>query len=225
MFRHCLLALCLAAYSTFANAQNGGADSRVEFRVARFDVMDRVSPVFKAGSPDTGVEVTVPLTFIGGPYKASLREGRFLDLWRGNSEKPEISLPIAENEHKELLLLFIPVEQSFKIIKVLTPNTRMRGGDHFIVNATPSRMAIKLEENKPLLIPPAQSEILRSPRTDDVFSVPVLISFEEQGKWNLASTENWPIDRRFRKYLFAYISPRTRHLAFHCLTERFENGK
>jgi hypothetical protein len=226
MNRTLLTTIWMLAASGFADAQNRGGDApQVEFRVTRFDPADRKSPTFKTGTASGGVDVEIPLTYIGGPYKVALREGEFLDFRQGEAKQPEISLQIAENERKDLLLLFIPVEQSYKVIKVNTPISRIRGGDRFIINTTQSRMAIKLGSDVPIFIPPGKSEVLRGPGGDDTVSVPVLISLEEDGKWTLASTENWHVDPRFRKYLFAYTSPRNRHLAFHGLTERVDVRK
>ncbi len=218
----CALMLFSSGFAA-AQSQTDGA-SRIDFRVTRFDPGDQASPVFKAGAGGD-VEVEVPLTHIGGPHKATLRDGRFLDFRRGNAELPEISLPIAENERKDLLLLFIAVEKGYRVLKVNTPLSLIRGGDRFIINATSHRLAIKSGEAKPVLIDPGKSGLLGAPRGDGMVSVPVLISLEEDSRWKLASTENWHIDTRFRRYLFAYISPRTRQLAFHAVSERTERDE
>ena len=195
--------------------------AQVEFRVTRFDPGDQVSPVFKVGpTASGGVEVEVPLTYIGGPHKATLRDGRFLDFWRGDAEKPEISIPIAENERADLLLLFIQMENRFEVIKVNTPLSRMRGGDRYLVNATTQRLAVKMGDAEPVVIEPRKAGLLRVPVGEEVISVSVRIGVEKDGGWDLASTENWPIDPRFRRYLFAYISPRNRQLTFHGVSER-----
>jgi hypothetical protein len=217
------LGVVLALACGFATAQNrtDASSPQVEFRVTRFDPTDQASPVFIIGHASGKVEVEVPLTYIGGPHKATLRDGRFLDLWRGNAELPEISLPIAGDERKDLLLVFIPAEQSFKVIKVNTPLSRIRGGDRFIINATNKSLALKSGGDKPVFIDSGKSGLLRGPGGGEILSVPVLISLkEESDDWKLASTENWQFDPRFRRYLFAYISPRTRQLTFHGVAER-----
>ncbi len=95
----CLPIVLLLAASPQVMGQGGGkAGPQVEFRVTRFDPADRESPVFRVGTLGHEVDVEVPLTYIGGPYKAHLREGGFLDFWRGEGEKPEISLTITEAE-------------------------------------------------------------------------------------------------------------------------------
>lgn len=219
-----LIAITLALACGFTTAQGQtNASAQVEFRVTRFDPSDQAIPVFKVGPASGDKEIEIPLTYIGGPHKATLRDGQFLDLWRGDSEQAEISLPIAENERKDLLLVFIPVEQSFKVIKINTPLSRIRGGDRFIINATNKSLAIKSDKAKPVVIAPGKSGLLSGPGGDEIVSIPILISLkEESGDWKLASTENWQIDPRFRRYLFAYMSPRNRQLTFHGVTERME---
>jgi len=198
----------------------GGKVAEVEFRVTRFDPGDRPSPEFRVGTAAGQVEVEVPLTFIAGPFKAPLRDERFLDFWRGGGAEPEISLPIAEAERKDLLLFFIPQGEGFKVLKVVTPLAKIRGGDRYVVNATATQLAVKLGEARPLLIEPGKAGLVRGPGGDDVVSLPVLISQKKGEGWKLASTENWYCDPRIRKFLFAYISPRTRQLVFHGVSER-----
>jgi hypothetical protein len=215
-----LFLLGMLAFSLPAAGQDKKAGPEVEFRVTRFDPADRPPPEFKVGLPGLQTDVKVPLTHIAGPFKTRLREGGFLDFWRGSEEKPEISLRITEAEQKDLLLFFIPFKESFKIMKVSTSPNRISGGDRLLVNATKSQMAIKLGNAKPLLIEPGKSKLLKGPGGKDAVSIPVLISLKEGKEWKLVSTEQWLCDPRFRKFLFAYISPRTRHLAFHGVRER-----
>ena len=47
----------------------------------------------------------------------------------------------------------------------------------------------------------------------------MVVNLKQDGEWKLASTEDWPCDPRFRKYLVAYMSPRSRQLVFHSLSE------
>jgi len=213
-----IISAALAVPLTAQDADKGGA--RVEFRVTRFDPGDRPPPEFKVGTAGGQVELAVPLTFIEGPHKASLRDDRYLDFWRGNSERPEISVSIGENERKDLLLVFMPVGESFKVMKVLTPLTNLRGTDRYLVNVTEDSLAVKIGNGQPVRIDSGKSGILKGPGGDDTVSLPVLISQRKGEEWKLASTENWPFDPRFRGYLFAYMSPRTRHLTFHSISER-----
>ena len=217
---HVLVPFLLTSYSVLAQDNGAKIANKVEFRVTRFDPNDRKSPVFHAGSEGKKVEIEVPLTYIAGPFEVSLRDGIFLDLTRGGAEKPEISIEISPAEHKNLLLVFFQQDDAFKVLKILTPSSRIKGGDRFIINVTQSDMAIKFGQSKPLTILPGKSGILSGLPGSAIVSLPVLISLKQQDKWEIVSTENWPCDSRFRKYLFAYMSPRSRQLVFHSVTER-----
>jgi hypothetical protein len=70
------------------------------------------------------------------------------------------------------------------------------------------------------MIPAGKSDVLSGPPGSEIVSLPVLISLKHEEQWKLASTEQWPIDPRFRKYLVAYMSPRSNQLVFHSVTER-----
>jgi hypothetical protein len=140
----------------------------------------------------------------------------------GSTEKPEISLEIKENERKHLLLVFFPEGTGFRVLKVLTSPTTIKGGDRFVINTSPNDIAIKLGDSKPLSIPSARTGLLAGPGGSKIVSLPVVINQKQDGEWKLASTEDWPCDPRFRKYLIAYMSPRTRQLVFHSVTELSE---
>ena len=211
--------LILAGFPAQAQGTATKKAATVEFRVTRFEVEDRESPVFRAGR-DRELEIEVPLTFIAGPFEAPLRDGKTLDLWQGAAEKPAISLEIKPEESKHLLLVFFQQGDEFRVLKVHSPPNRIKGGDRYIVNVTPYEMAVKLGNMEPLMIPASKSGVLTGPPGKEIVSLPVLISLKQENEWKLASTEQWPCDPRFRKYLFAYMSPRTRQLVFHSVTER-----
>jgi hypothetical protein len=221
-FTPCVLTAFTLVAGFPALAQSGGKDKvpQVEFRVTRFDPGDRASPVFRTGSGEGKIDIEVPLTFIAGPFEAPLRDGTTLDLWQGAAEKPAISLEITPAERKHLLLVFFQQGETFRVLKVLTPPDRIKGGDRFIINVTPHELAIKLGDSKPLLIQAGKSGVLAAPQESKIVSLPVLVSLKQGEDWKLASTESWPHDPRFRRYLIAYLSPVSRQLAFHILPER-----
>ncbi len=220
----CVLTSLLLSFDLPILAQSADEKkaTKVEFRVTRFDLDDRESPVFRVGSADRQVEVEVPLTFIAGPFKAPLRDGKMLDFWQGAAEKPAISVEIEPTELKHLLLVFFQQKETFRVLKVQSPPTQIKGGDRFIINACPNEMAIKLGNAKPVMIPAGKSGVIAAPAGSEIVSIPVLISLKHGEEWKLASTEQWPIDPRFRKFLVAYMSPRSRQLIFHSVSERMQ---
>jgi hypothetical protein len=218
----CLLAAIFWLAGLPVHAQDTATKkaAKVEFRVTRFDIEDRQSPVFRAGTGDRQVEIEVPLTFIAGPFEAPLRDGNKLDLWQGAAEKPALTVEITPAEREHLLLVFFQQDETFRVLKVHSPPSRIKGGDRFIINATPNEMAVKLGNAAPLMIPASKSAVLAGPPGSAIVSLPVLVSLKQEDQWKLASTEQWPCDPRFRKYLVAYMSPRTLQLVFHSVTER-----
>ena len=220
--RHLALAASLlcAQLPTAAAQTREAPSSSVTFRVARFDPADRESPKFKAGSGDSKEEIEVPLTHIAGPFKATLRDARFLDFWgMAAAGKPEVSLEITATERDDLLLIFFPDGEGYRVMKVNTSPARIKGGDRFIINTTPTEIGIKLGTSEPVVIPPAKTGLLAAPPSTKPVSLPVVVNLKQDGEWKLASTEDWPCDPRFRKYLVAYMSPRSRQLVFHSLSE------
>lgn len=196
------------------------ASSSIEFRVTRFDPGDARPPEFRTGKVSGSTGFEIPITYIAGPYKATLRDDVFLDLWRGDAEVPEISLRIDPFEREHLLLAFIPHESGFRILKITTPPEKIKGGDRLIINVSPDELAFRLGDMQPIRIPSGASALLKGPPGQEIVSLPALIHRKTGETWELASTEQWPCDPRFRKFLFAYVLPGSRHLIFHAVSER-----
>lgn len=208
--------LLLTAFSSFG--QTSDKADNVIFKVTRFDPNDRPSPTFFLGGKNSKEEVTVPLTHLEGPFKQTLGEGGFLNFWRGDEEKPEISVKINPSERKNLLLVFVPQKESFSVLKINMGNGKFKGGDRFIVNVTKKDIAIRMGNMKPLYVKSLKKGILRAPSKGSLF--PVLIKQRQSKEWALVGTEDWHIDRRFRKILFIYRSPKNRGILFHGVSER-----
>jgi hypothetical protein len=225
MTRSILTILTALLSATMLHAQTAKkASSSVEFRVTRFDPGDARPPEFRTGNEPGSSSFKVPITYIAGPFKATLRDDLFLDLWRGDTKAPEISLRIKPNERANLLLAFIPHKSGFRILKINTPLEKLKGGDRLIINATSDSLAFQLGKMKRIRILSRKSGILKGPAGKKIVSLPALIhrktKTETGERWKLASTEQWPCDPRFRKFIFAYICPRHRHLVFHAVSER-----
>jgi hypothetical protein len=222
---HLLLPSVFLLATTLPSPAQGSEDKSptVSIRVTRFDPQDRESPKFKAGAGASKTEIEVPLTYIAGPFKATLRDEKFLDLWDPNpGEKPAISVEISATEREHLLLVFFPDGDKHRVMKVNASPTRIKGGDRFIINTTPHELGIKLGSADPVVIPSAKAGLLSAPVSTRPVTLPVVVNLKQDGEWKLASTEDWPCDPRFRRYLIAHMSPRTRQLAFHSLSELSE---
>jgi hypothetical protein len=199
---------------------DSGKSPKVSFRVTRFDPADGISPKFIVGSER--LECEVPLTSIAGPFNANLRDGTHLDFWIEGKDQPEISVAIAANERKDLLLIFFPEGKTFRVLKVVTSPDQIGGGDRMIINTSPDEIGVKLGTAEPVVMMPGKSGILKSPVASNNGTLPAVVNVKREGKWTLVSTEDWPSEPSVRKFLFAYVSPRTRHLMFHTVSEMVE---
>lgn len=193
----------------------------IQFRITRFDPSDRASPTFMVGSGKR-VEVTAPISHIEGPFRASLRDGIHLDFYDPDDEtKPKMSTKIPATVKKDLLLVLVPGKEGYKIKQVRTPRAKFKGGDRFLTNFTRSKLGVKFGKKKAIPLAAGKSTILSNPRTNKDNLYPIDIQEQVDGnKWKLVTEETWSCDPRFRKYLFIYRSPRTKHIAFHAVSER-----
>lgn len=214
------LFVCLAPDRLFAEAAKPGG--KVVFSVTRFDPMDRPAPEFVVKSGATEVPLQVPLTHIAGPFSATLRDGKHLDFFKSGGEVPVLSTLVPPELQKDLLLVFIPVKDSFEILKIPVPASGIKGGAHYVVNATSTDVAIRFGALKPVLIHSKKAELLHDPAAGESLTLPVSIQQKDGDEWNSVITENWPHDPRFRTFLFLYKSARDHHMAFHGITQRVD---
>jgi hypothetical protein len=215
-----LLAFCLAATNLIAQGSKQGA--KIRFSVTRFDPLDRPSPEFIVKNGAQVTPVKVPLTYIAGPFSATLRDDKYLDFFEPGAKVPILSTVVPPELQKDLLLVFIPVKESFEILKIHTPPSAIQGGDHYVVNATSADVAIKYGAAKPMLIRSKKGAVLHDGSAGQSPTLPVIIQQKDGDEWKLVTTENWPHDVRFRTFLFLYTSLRDHHMAFHGISERLD---
>ncbi len=222
MMRFFFIFFLLILNSIFAHAQSEQVVTKISFSVTRFDPLDRPAPelVTRNGSAESAIEV--PMTYIAGPYTATLREGQYLDFFAPGGEVPALSTTIPTEWQKDLLLVFVPNEKSYEVLKIHAPVLTIPGGSHYIVNASPHDIAISYGKQKPLLIRSKKSALFQDASSPRAATIPVVIRQKEGDTWKLVSTENWPHDPRFRTFLFLYQSSRDQHMAFHGITQRVD---
>jgi len=215
-----ILVLCLAATNLCAQGSKQGA--KISFSVTRFDPMDRPAPEFmvKNGAKETPVKV--PLTYIAGPFSATLRDDNYLDFFEPGAKAPVLSTGVPPELRKDLLLIFIPVKESFEILKIHTLPSAIQGGDRYVINVTSADVSIKFGTANPVLISPKRAAVLHDPAAGKSPTLPVIIHQKDGDKWKLVTTENWPHDVRFRTFLFLYTSSQDHHMAFHGISERLD---
>lgn len=86
-------------------AQTDEKDTKLSFSVTRFDPKDRPVPEFILKNGGTETEISVPLTYIAGPFTATLREGKHLDFFKPGVEEPVLTTVIPPDMRKDLLLV------------------------------------------------------------------------------------------------------------------------
>jgi hypothetical protein len=219
LFKFALIsATSFIVFSTPALGQTG----KVSFRTTRFETEDTPAPEFSVGTTDSKQKIKVPLTYIAGPYKAILREGMYLDFWRGTEETPEITVTIEPSELENLLLVFLPKGDSYQVSKILTDSSRIKAGDTYIINSTTSDLAFKVGEAKPVLVIAKKTAIIKGPMDKGTLSRSVLLSKLIDKKWIPIASESWPCDPKFITFLFVYISPRTQKHTYHSVAQLME---
>lgn len=204
------------------SAQTDEQGEKLSFSVTRFDPRDRPIPEFIMKNGGTETEISVPLTYIAGPFTATLREGKHLDFYKPDIEEPVLTTEIPPDMRRDLLLVFVPREDTFEILKIHVPRAKIKGGDHYVINATPHEVAIRFGSSSPVRISPKKAALLSDPAAGNALTLPVVIQQKEGEDWKPVTTENWPHDTRFRTFLFLYTSSRDHHMAFHGITQRVE---
>lgn len=214
--------LVIALPSNRLFAQTAKPDDKVIFSVTRFDPRDRPIPEFMVKNGGTETELRVPLTYIAGPFTATLREDKYLDFFKAGAKEPVLSTVIPPEMRRDLLLVFIPLKDSFEILKIHVPPAGIKGGDHYVINATPTELAVKFGSVNPVHIASRKAAVLHDPAVGEALTLPVVIEQMDGEEWKPVTTENWPHDTRFRTFLFLYTSERDHHMAFHAITQRVE---
>lgn len=222
MIRTLAAILVIALPSVPFFAQTDGKDAKLSFSVTRFDPRDRPIPGFILKNGGTEAEISVPLTYIAGPFTATLREGKHLDFFKPGIEEPVLTTVIPSDMRKDLLLVFVPREDTFEILKIHVPRAGIKGGDHYVINATPHEVAIRFGSAAAVHISPKRGALLHDPTAGNALTLPVVIQQKEGEEWKPVTTENWPHDTRFRNFLFLYTSARDHHMAFHGISQRVE---
>jgi len=215
-----ILAIALGSNTLSAHAPKQG--TKIQFSVTRFDPLDRPAPEFMVKHGGTETPVLVPLTYIAGPFTATLREDKHLDFYKPGIEEPVLTTVIPPDMRKDLLLVFVPRDDTFEILKIHVPRAGIQGGDHYVINATPHEVAIKFGAAEVVRISPKNAALLHDPAAGNALTLPVEIQRKEGEEWKPVTTENWPHDKRFRTFLFLYTSARDHHTAFHGITQRVE---
>lgn len=223
------LLFCLVLFSGVLRAQTETErpPTSVQFRITRFDPKGRPPLGLHVLDGDALSPVEVPINYIAGSYKATLRDHLYLDFFTTDSPIPFISVKIPPGRHKDLLLVFLPGkgekgEGTYAVIPIHLPLAKLKGGERFLLNASKTPVAIKYGEAEPVVIAPRGTGRVLGPGGSEVVSLPVTVLEKRPEGWRPFSTSFWPYDPRERKIMFIYRSERTKHLKLHVVSDRVD---
>ena len=143
MIRALVTILFIGLFPNSSSPKTAKQDTKIQFSVTRFDPRDRPIPEFMMKDGAHGNPVAGAFDLYRRAVHRHLEGGqtpRFLQTrhrgagpFHGGSARLQ----------KDLLLVFIPVNESFEILKIHVPTSGIKGGDHYVINATTTDVSIK----------------------------------------------------------------------------------
>jgi hypothetical protein len=222
-FRRLLIAaLCCSLAATLPS--RAASEESLTFSALCFSPTAGTVPSFYLETGKTRRKVEIPVTSLGGPFKATLREGGFVDFFASEDVKapPAVSVKIPAEGREHLLIVIVPAgKDSFQGRALSLPPHGFEGGSTFAMNLAPTEVGIRHGTKDPLVIKPGDHHLLTLPTGYREPMLPVQIFVRNaQGAWEIAQNTRWAVDRRFRSYLFLYQSPENKQLSIHAVPER-----
>lgn len=187
------------------------AEPVVSFRAVCFDPSQAAVPEFHVAGGESREAIRIPKNDIGGPYKATLRDGNLVDFFDSvSSEKPAFSVKVPAEGQDRLLLLIVPAAQGkgHQGSAVALPASGFNGGATFAFNLCRSEIAVRQGDGKPEQLASGAHRLLAVPTVPKDDMIPVQILSQVDSKWQAVQSTRWAADRRFRSYLFLYTTPK-----------------
>lgn len=194
----------------------------VKFKTILFEPRDKAAPVLFTGSIGKRTKVSLGATRISDFQKASVRDGNKVDFYEAeNAEKPIATVTI-HSKDKPLLFVFAPFRREMRAWAIEVPETKFGKGSTMMINATMGSIAIKQADEKAVAVASGKSKILSVPAGFKNQMLPILIYERKktEKEWVIAQSTRWPVDRRFRSYVFVYRKTGSKHLLMHGVPER-----
>lgn len=186
------------------------AQDQITFSTLCFTTGAAKEPEYFIGNAKDRKKITAPITMLGGPFKAPMREGGLLDLFSSETdERPAITIKLpAASSNERLAVLFFPKDDGCQARAIVLPSAGFNGGSIFAINVAPSDLAIRYGNVTPKLIKPGASTLIAPPSNYKEPMIPVEIhKSDSAGGWQIEQRVRWPLDDRFKSYLFLYQSP------------------
>lgn len=197
-------------------------ETTVKFKTILFEPRDKAAAVLFAGRIGERTEVSLNATRISDYQKAFVRDGNKVDFFESaNAEKPLVTVSFLSGKDP-LLFVFVPYGAEMRALAIELPQAGFGPGSTMMINVTTGIVAVKQGNRKVVTVASGKSEILSLPASFKEQMVPVQVykrdSTEEE--WEVVQSTRWPVDRRFRSYVFVYRKPEGQHLSMHGVSER-----
>lgn len=215
------LLLILLSLAPVAEAQDKKEVS-IKFKTIFFQTRDKAVPVIYTGALGKREEVSLSSSRISESQKGVVRDGNKVDFFETIDAEEPIATVTLPRAGRELLFIFTPFERKIKAWAVKVPLDKFGKGSRMMVNATSGSVAVKLGSMKAVKIPSGKNAILSVSKSFKDKMIPVKI-YERKAAdedWVIAQSTRWPVDRRFRSYVFVYRKPGARSLQVHGVSER-----
>lgn len=202
------------------------ATTELDFHAICFDPQETKPPTFFISSRGKKrKEIEIDKTRLSGPFNAKLRDDRQLDFFTAaDSELPFATVTFRGLPTVPILIVFTPIKSGYRAIPIELPPGSFKGGTNLLVNASNSVIGVRSGNSSTVTISPTKNAIVAPPEGFKNSMIPVQI-FEKRSngdEWQIVQSTRWPVDSRFRSYIFIYRDPRTERLKLHGIPERID---
>ncbi|HEX7260865.1 MAG TPA: hypothetical protein VF258_03540, partial [Luteolibacter sp.] len=170
-----------------ATTATGWAGETVSFSALYFNAGTAQEPAFFIASGDKKKKIAIPLTSLGGPFKATVREGGMVDFFAAEAdERPAVSVKLPAGKLDDLLMVFVADGGSYQARALTLPGREFCGGTIFAVNLAATDVAIRRGGNAQQAIKPGDHQLLTLPADFSEPMVPVQIfKRDPAGAWEI----------------------------------------
>lgn len=200
----------------------------VDFRAVYFDPGETTPPVFYMGGKKAGREhLDLDKSRLSDTQNATVREGRMVDFFLTKEpqkdEKPAVSITLPQNFQGAMLVVLASSATSYQAWAIPLPPNDFPAGGNLLINISPSELAFKAGNDKPIRVLPSKHQFLKAPAglKDDMMPIQIFqkTAQAKDAAWQIVQSTRWAVDRRFRSYVFFY-QPDKGRLMMHGISER-----
>ncbi|BCU78045.1 hypothetical protein [Luteolibacter sp. LG18] len=121
-----------------------------------------------------------------------------------------------------VLSIFVPESAGYGVRAINLVASDFKPGATMLFNTAPTEVAVKLDGVNPVAVRQGSSQLLTVPPgfKENMISVQIYDRKSASDPWRIAQSTRWPVDNRFRSYLFFYNLQGSNQLCLHGITER-----